>query len=69
MADTPKRIRREDGLNPSLKSRSEPTHDTDRSTPPPAESASIQHEEGRAWPIVWAVVVVAGALVGLWILL
>lgn len=69
MADTPENTPREDRLNPSLKKRSEVTHDTTRSTPPPAESASVRNEEGRVWPVLWAVVVVAGMLVALWILL
>ena len=64
-----RRSGRGDELNPSLRSRTDATHDTTRSTLPPADSASVQHEEGRAWPIVWAVVAIACALIALWILL
>jgi hypothetical protein len=66
----PRQGRREaTGLNPSLKSRTDATHDTTRSTPPPADSASVQREEGRGWSIAWAVVAIAGVLVVLWLLL
>ena len=43
-------------LNPALRQRREETHDTAHPTPPPIESASVQREEGLAWPAIWAIV-------------
>ncbi len=57
-----------DGLNPSLKAREETIHGTSESTPPPTKSVSVQREEGRFWPIVWAAATIAGILIVLWIL-
>ena len=59
---------REAGLNPALKTRTDTTHDTTESSRPPAETASVQHEEGRAWPIVWLVVTLVCVLLAVWIL-
>ena len=68
MSETPKRPHPEPGLNPSLRQRTEQAHDTTNPTPPPAESASVQHEEGRAWPMIWLVVTLAGIVIGLWLI-
>lgn len=57
------------GLNPTLKRRTDATHDTTRRTPAPADSASVQREEGRWWPLVWAAVVIVGVLITIWLLL
>lgn len=57
-----------DGLNPSLKAREETTHGTSESTPAPTKSVSVQREEGRFWPIVWAAATIAGIVIVLWIL-
>jgi hypothetical protein len=43
-------------LNPALRQRREEAYDTTHSTPPPADSASVQREEGVAWPAIWLVV-------------
>ncbi len=56
------------GLNPSLRRRTEEVHDTRNPTPPPADSASVQHEEGRAWPVIWAVVTIACVAVAIWLI-
>jgi len=56
------------GLNPALRPRTEEAHDTDRRTPAPADSASVQHEEGRAWPIMWLIVTVACIIIGAWLI-
>ena len=58
----------ETGLNPALKTRTDKTHDTTTSTPPPAESASVQRQEGRGWPMIWLVVTILCAVLALWIL-
>lgn len=56
MSEPPKRTEPEPGLNPALRQRKDGLYDTTRSTPPPADSASVQHEEGRAWPMIWLIV-------------
>lgn len=58
----------EPGLNPALKSTRDDTYDTARSTPPPVETASVQREEGRGWPVIWLMVFVICVLVALYIL-
>ncbi len=68
MTDKPEAPAHDPRLNPALKNRTDATHDTSISSPAPAESASVQHEEGRHWPWVWAVVVLVGIVVVLWIL-
>lgn len=68
MSDMPNKPEGEPGLNPALRQRTEDAHDTRHRTPPPAESASVQREEGRSWPIVWAVVTIAGVILGIWLI-
>jgi hypothetical protein len=68
MTDNPEGQKGPDGLNPALKTRTDASHDTSESSLPPAETASVQREEGRAWPIVWMVVTVLGGLIAVWIL-
>jgi hypothetical protein len=55
-------------LNPALRQRREEAHDTTHSTPPPAESASVQHDEGRAWPTVWLVVTLLCVLIAIYLI-
>jgi hypothetical protein len=47
---------RDPSLNPALRQRREEVHDTTHPTPPPAESASVQQQEGKAWPAIWLIV-------------
>ena len=68
MSDNRENRQGPDGLNPALKTRPDDTHDTAASSRPPAETASVQREEGRGWPIVWLVVAIVGAVIGVWIL-
>jgi hypothetical protein len=56
------------GLNPALRSRTDETHDTSISSAAPADTASVQREEGRAWPLIWVLVTLAGAALAVWIL-
>ncbi len=56
------------GLNPGLKSRRDDTYDTQSSSPPPVETTSLQREEGRGWPIIWAVVVILCIVLAVYIL-
>jgi hypothetical protein len=60
--------RRERELNPALRRRTDDSYDTRSRTPPPSESASIKHQEGRHWPLIWLVVTVVGVLIALFIL-
>ena len=55
MSDTPSASDRDAPLNPALKSRTETTYDT-KSSAAPADTASVQREEGRAWPMIWLIV-------------
>ena len=58
---------RKRGLNPALKSRKETSHNTSTPSPAPLESASVQREEGRAWPMIWLVVTIVGVLILLYL--
>ena len=68
MSVTPEPPAPEPGLNPSLRQRTEQSHDTGHVTPPPADSASVQHEEGRAWPMVWLVVTLACVAIAVYLI-
>jgi hypothetical protein len=68
MSDKPEGPGQPAGLNPALKSRTETTHHTERSSPSPAESASVQHDEGRVWPIIWLVVTIVGFAIVLYLI-
>lgn len=59
---------RDRNLNPKLKSVENTSRDTEVSTPPPADSASVQREEGRGWPVAWMVVVVVCVLIAVYLL-
>jgi hypothetical protein len=54
-------------LNPSLRSRTDTSHPTDGSDPAPADSASVQREEGRSWPWIWAVATIVGLVIVVWL--
>jgi hypothetical protein len=68
MAENRDHPRREDALNPALKKRKETTHDTDRRTPSPADSASVQREEGKPWPWIWLAVTILGVLLAIYLI-
>jgi hypothetical protein len=55
-------------LNPSLRQRREAVHDTTHSTLPPADSASVQREEGKGWPLAWLIVTVVCVVIGLYLI-
>lgn len=65
---TPERPQPQSNLNPALRSRTDETHDTTVSSEAPADTASVQRQEGRAWPIIWAVVTLVGVALTVWIL-
>ncbi len=56
-------------LNPTLKQRRETTHDTQRPSPAPIDTASVQREEGRAWPTIWLVVTVLCVVIAVYLLI
>lgn len=56
------------GLNPKLKSGEDDMYDTETPTRPPADSASVQREEGRSWPAIWLTVGVICVLVALYLI-
>jgi hypothetical protein len=68
MTDAPKDPGSDPALNPALRQRREQAHDTAHSTLPPVESASVQREEGKGWPIAWLVVTVVCVLIGAYLL-
>lgn len=55
-------------LNPALRQRHEAAHDTAHTTPPPIDSASVQREEGLAWPAIWVVVTVLCVLIAIYLI-
>ena len=69
MSDPQKDTATDAPLNPALKSRTDDTYDTDRTTPAPFDSASAKEGEGEGWPIVWAVVTVLGVALALYFIL
>ncbi len=67
MSDDPKNEDRK-GLNPGLKSRTNLSRDTETPTKPPADSASVQHEEGRSWPMIWLIVFAICVVLAIWLI-
>ena len=59
----------EPGLNPGLRNHQDDTHDTMHSTPPPADSASVQRPEGEGWPMVWMIAFGVSVAAAIYILL
>ena len=55
MSDDPGRPNHR-GLNPGLKSRTDTSRETERPSLAPADSASVQREEGKSWPMIWLIV-------------
>jgi hypothetical protein len=67
MTEAPKEPTHDPALNPALRQRHEQTHDTAHSTLPPFESASVQREEGKAWPAIWMIVTLVGVAIALYL--
>ena len=55
-------------LNPALKKRIEETPDTSRSSAAPVATASVQREEGKAWPMIWLVVTIVCVLIAIYLI-
>jgi hypothetical protein len=68
MSDTPKASDRDAPLNPALKSRKETTYDT-TSSAAPVDTASVQREEGRAWPMIWLIVTLLCVAIAIYLLM
>lgn len=68
MMSTPEAPHPNSGLNPELRSRTDQTHDTTVSSAAPADTASVQHQEDRTWPVIWALVTLGGVAFAVWIL-
>lgn len=64
---SPQAPERDPALNPALRSRRETTHDT-TSSAPPVETASVQREEGRGWPVAWLVVAALSVAITLYLI-
>lgn len=43
-------------LNPALKSTTDTTHDTTRTSPAPIDTTSAKEGEGEGWPLIWLAV-------------
>jgi hypothetical protein len=54
-------------LNRSLKQERDLSHNLDRS-PAPLETTEASEGDGKVWPIVWAVVVIAGIVMTLYLI-
>lgn len=68
MSENPDSPRPDPGLNPALRNRTDQTHDTTVSSLAPADTASIQKQEDRAWPFIWAVVTLGCIAIAVWLL-
>lgn len=68
MSEKDDQAQRDRSLNPALKRELDEIYDTKHSSRAPADSASVQREEGTAWPWIWLVVAVLSALITLYIL-
>lgn len=56
-------------LNPALKSTTDHTHDTSRSSPAPVDTTSAKENEGEGWPVVWLVVTLVCVAFAVWFLI
>jgi hypothetical protein len=68
MPDTGQRPQQGTELNPALKKRTDETHDTSRSSPSPVATASVQRQEGKAWPMIWLLVTIVCVLIAIYLI-
>lgn len=66
MTQPPRDPRRDRPLNRSLKQERDSSHNLDRS-PGPLETTEGKEGDGKVWPIIWAVVVIAGFAITLYL--
>lgn len=55
-------------LNPALKQTTEYTHDTTKSSIAPVDSASVQRDEGKAWPMIWLLATAVCVLIAVYLI-
>jgi hypothetical protein len=68
MSDPASKSTDRSGLNPKLKAVTNTSRDTETPMRPPAESASVQYEEGRSWPMIWLVVTLICIAIGIYLI-
>lgn len=56
-------------LNPALKPERDATYGPDQQGTDPMASVSVQKDEGRAWPMIWAVVTIVCVIIAILLLL
>lgn len=67
MTQPPSDPQRDRPLNRSLKQDRDSTHDLDRS-PGPLETTQASEGDGKVWPVIWAVVVIAGIAIAIYVI-
>jgi hypothetical protein len=67
MADPGQRPPSDSELNPALKRRTEEVYDTQHQSAAPVATASVQREEGRAWPMIWLIVTLVCVLIAIYL--
>ncbi|WP_157505392.1 hypothetical protein [Geminicoccus roseus] len=50
-------------LNPALKEAKDSTYGADQQGTDPMDTVSVQKDEGTAWPMIWAVTVIACVII------
>ncbi|GAB2800783.1 hypothetical protein GCM10027040_30550 [Halomonas shantousis] len=56
-------------LNPALKKRHDELYGPDQRGTDPMKTVSVQKDEGKAWPTIWAVVAIVCVLVTIMLLI
>lgn len=56
-------------LNPALKQEHDSSYGPDQNGTDPMETVSVKKDEGRAWPLIWAVVTIACVIIAILLLL
>jgi hypothetical protein len=52
-------------LNPALKQGHDPSYGPDQSGADPMDSVSVKKDEGKAWPMIWAVTTIVCVLIAI----
>lgn len=55
-------------LNPALKQVHDSTYGPDQSGTDPMDTVSVQKDEGRSWPMIWAVTTIACVIIALFLI-
>lgn len=67
MNQPPSEIPRGRPLNQALKQGTDSSHDLE-SSPPPLATTEASAGDGKVWPVIWAVVVIGGLVVTLFLI-